>query len=64
MHFFAIDHHDGLVLFDTGLDPAIADDPLQYLGSALGVFFLNRLFRWHSCRTSQPTATDRPRSSG
>lgn len=46
VHFFAIDHHDGLVLFDTGLDPAIADDPLQYLGSALGVFFLNRLFRW------------------
>ena len=47
LHFFAIDHRDGLVLFDTGLDPAIADDPREYLGSALGVFFINRLFRWH-----------------
>lgn len=47
VHFFAIDHRDGLVLFDTGLDPAIANDPRQYLGSPLGVFFLNRLFRWH-----------------
>ena len=46
VHFFAIDHRDGLVLFDTGLDPAIARDPRGYLGSALGVFFLNRLFRW------------------
>ncbi len=46
VHFFAIDHRDGLVLFDTGLDPAIASDPRGYLGSALGVFFLHRLFRW------------------
>lgn len=46
VHFFAIDHSEGLVLFDTGLDPAIARDPRGYLGSALGVFFLNRLFRW------------------
>ncbi|WP_406672657.1 hypothetical protein [Natronospira sp.] len=46
VHFFAIDHRDGLVLFDTGLDPAIARDPLGYLGSALAEFFLNRLFRW------------------
>lgn len=46
VHFFAIDHRDGLVLFDTGLDPAIASDPRGYLGSAVGVFFLHRLFRW------------------
>ncbi|TQM90078.1 metallo-beta-lactamase superfamily protein [Roseinatronobacter monicus] len=46
VHFFAIDHRDGLVLFDTGLDPACASNPREYLGSALGVFFLNRLFRW------------------
>lgn len=46
VHFFAIEHRDGLVLFDTGLDPAIAEDPKAYLGSAMGVFFLNRLFRW------------------
>lgn len=47
VHFFAIEHRDGLVLFDTGLDPEIARDPLAYLGSRMGVFFLNRLFRWH-----------------
>ncbi len=46
VHFFAIDHRDGLVLFDTGLDPEIARDPRGYLGSALGAFFLKRLFRW------------------
>ncbi len=46
VHFFAIDHRDGLVLFDTGLDPVISSDPRGYLGSALGVFFLHRLFRW------------------
>ena len=46
VHFFAVDHRDGLVLFDTGLDPAVSNDPRGYLGSALGVFFLNRLFRW------------------
>ncbi|MCC5971453.1 MAG: N-acyl homoserine lactonase family protein [Pararhodobacter sp.] len=47
VHFFAIEHRDGLVLFDTGLDPAIAADPKAYLGSSMGVFFLNRLFRWN-----------------
>ena len=46
VHFFAIDHRNGLVLFDTGLDPAISSDPRGYLGSALGSFFLHRLFRW------------------
>ena len=46
VHFFAIEHRDGLVLFDTGLDPACASNPREYLGSALGAFFLNRLFRW------------------
>lgn len=46
VHFFAIDHRDGLVLFDTGVDPAIATDPRAYLGSALGAFFLDRLFRY------------------
>ncbi len=46
VHFFAIDHRDGLVLFDTGLDPAIGSDPRRYLDSAIGEFFLRRLFRW------------------
>jgi len=35
------------VLFDTGLDPAVASDPRRYLGSAMGEFFLRRLFRWN-----------------
>ncbi len=48
VHFFVIDHRDGLVLFDTGLDPTIARDPRAYLRSALGVFFLKRLFRWQT----------------
>ena len=29
---FLIEHRDGLVLFDTGIDPAIASDP-RYLSS-------------------------------
>ncbi len=46
VHFFAIEHRAGLVLFDTGLDPAIGADPRGYLGSAVGAFLLRRLFRW------------------
>ncbi|MCC5989589.1 MAG: N-acyl homoserine lactonase family protein [Pararhodobacter sp.] len=46
VHFFAIEHREGLVLFDTGLDPEIGVDPRGYLGSAIGEFFLRRLFRW------------------
>ena len=44
INFFAIDHVDGMVLFDTGLDPAIKSDP-DYISSAIGRFLLNRLFR-------------------
>jgi len=43
---FAIEHLDGLVLFDTGMDPAIASNP-HYVDSALGRFLLNRIFRLH-----------------
>ncbi len=42
---YAIAHRDGLVLFDTGMDPAIATDP-DYVSSAIGRFFLRRLFRF------------------
>ncbi len=43
---FVIEHRDGLVLFDTGLDPAIKSDP-NYINSAIGRFLLRRIFRLH-----------------
>ncbi len=46
LNFFAIEHRDGLVLFDTGLDPAIAADP-NYIAHPIGRFLLKRLFRFH-----------------
>ncbi len=42
---YVIEHRDGLVLFDTGMDPAIGTDP-DYVSSAVGRFFLRRLFRF------------------
>jgi len=44
--YFLIDHRDGPVLFDTGLDPAIATDP-GYISQAIGRFLLRRIFRLH-----------------
>ncbi len=41
---FLIDHHDGLVLFDTGIDPAIMSDR-GYIKQAIGRFLLPRIFR-------------------
>ena len=43
---YAIEHRDGLVLFDTGLDPAIVSDP-DYITSPIGRFLLKRIFRFH-----------------
>ena len=43
---FVIEHRDGLILFDTGLDPAIATDP-GYVSHPIGRFLLKRLFRFH-----------------
>lgn len=43
---YAIEHRDGLVLFDTGLDPAIASDP-DYISSSIGRFLLKKIFRLH-----------------
>ena len=43
---FLIDHRDGLVLFDTGIDPAIVTDP-GYIKQAIGRFLLQRIFRFH-----------------
>lgn len=44
--FFLIEHRDGLVLFDTGLDPALASDP-TYISQAIGRFLVKRIFRFH-----------------
>lgn len=46
INFFLIEHRDGPVLFDTGLDPAILTDP-NYISSAIGRFLLRRIFRLH-----------------
>lgn len=46
INFFVIEHRDGLILFDAGLDPAIATDP-DYISHPIGRFLLKRLFRFH-----------------
>ncbi len=46
LSYFLIDHRDGQVLFDTGLDPAIATDP-NYISQWIGRFLLRRIFRLH-----------------
>lgn len=43
---YLIEHQDGLVLFDTGLDPAIVADP-DYISSPIGRFLLKKIFRFH-----------------
>lgn len=43
--FFLVEHKDGLVLFDTGLDPAIRTDP-NYISQAIGRILLKRIFRF------------------
>ena len=44
---FLIDHRDGLVLFDTGIDPAIVTDP-GYIKQAIGRFLLQRCWQTNS----------------
>lgn len=43
---YAIEHRDGLVLFDTGMNPAIVSDP-NYISSSIGRFLLPKIFRLH-----------------
>jgi len=43
---FLVEHRDGLVLFDTGIDPAIRLDK-SYIKQAIGRFLLGRIFRFH-----------------
>lgn len=46
INYFLIQHRKGLILFDTGLDPAIVSDS-HYITSRLGRFLLKRIFRLH-----------------
>lgn len=47
INYFLIEHRDGPVLFDTGLDPKILTDP-TYISSPIGRFFLRRVFRFEA----------------
>lgn len=42
---FLIEHKDGFVLFDTGLDPALETEP-NYISQAIGRFLVKRIFRF------------------
>lgn len=46
INVFVLEHRDGLILFDAGLDPAIETDP-NYVSQAIGRFFLRKVFRFH-----------------
>ncbi|WP_068118675.1 N-acyl homoserine lactonase family protein [Tropicimonas marinistellae] len=46
LHFFLVEHREGLVLFDTGIDPAITRSK-TYIRQAIGRFLLPRIFRLH-----------------
>lgn len=45
INYFLIEHRDGPILFDTGLDPEILTNPI-YISSPIGHFFLRRVFRF------------------
>ena len=42
---YAFEHRDGLILFDTGVDPALVSDP-DYISSSVGQFILKKAFRF------------------
>ncbi|MCK0126347.1 N-acyl homoserine lactonase family protein [Gelidibacter sp. F2691] len=52
LSYFLIVHRDGSILFDTGLDPAIATDR-NYITSAIGRFLLRRIFQLHITKDDQ-----------
>ena len=45
INVFVIDHRDGLLLFDTGLDPAVARNP-RYVSTPVERFLARRIFRF------------------
>ncbi len=46
IYAYVVEHCDGLVLFDSGMDPAIGSDP-NYVSSVIGKFLLQKIFRLH-----------------
>ncbi len=44
INVFVLEHPEGLILFDAGLDTAVLTNP-NYVDSAIGRFFMRRLFR-------------------
>ena len=47
LNAYVIEHREGLVLFDAGMDPAVVLDP-NYIDSPIGRFLLHRIFRFHA----------------
>ena len=46
LNVYAIEHADGLVLFDAGQDRAVVTDP-DYYPDRITAFFMRHIFRWH-----------------
>ena len=61
VYVFIIEHKEGLVLFDTGMDRAIVTDP-DYWPDKVTRFFMNRIFRFHQAEIH--TLTNRVESAG
>ena len=49
---FVLAHRDGLLLFDTGIDPAVQFDK-GYIKQAIGRFLLPRIFKFHLSETDR-----------
>ncbi len=54
INVFVIEHRDGLILFDSGLDPAVSADP-DYISSPIGRYFLHKVFRFYIGPEDTPT---------
>lgn len=61
IYLFVIEHNDGLILFDTGMNRAIATDP-DYWPDKVTKFFMNRIFRFH--QTEEDTLTNQMKLAG
>lgn len=46
INVYVVEHEHGLVLFDTGQDPAVQADP-DYWPDPITAFFMRHIFRWH-----------------
>lgn len=47
INVYVLEHRDGLVLFDAGMDQAIGIDP-NYFSNPIGRFFLRKIFRLYT----------------